>query len=76
MLIRKMTTMLNLISDGLSRLRPNTAPARPDDDWFYEASSCYDSSFDLARGLDVIEHRGTPGAVFSDTEPAYHGPRA
>ena len=76
MLIRNATTMLNLIYNGLTRLLPDTAPARPDDAWVREASSCYDSRFDLARGLEVIEHRGTLNSVFSDTQPAYHWPRA
>ena len=76
MLIRKTTAMLNLIYNGLARLLPETTPARPDDAWVREASSCYDSSFDLARGLEVIEHRGAAIAVFCDTQPAYHWPRA
>lgn len=76
MLIRKTTAMLNQIYNGLARLLPETAPARPDDAWVREASSCYDSSFDLARGLEVIEHRGAAISVFSDTQPAYHWPRA
>lgn len=76
MLIRKVLTMLTLMTDSPNRLRSNAAPARPDDDWVREDSSRYDSSFDLARGLDVIEHRGAPDAIFSDTLPAYRWPRA
>jgi hypothetical protein len=73
----KAMNMLTSITLRLSRLLPQTAPARPDDgDLDHEDRSCYNSSFDLARGLEVIEHRGPPGAAFCDTLPAYRWPRA
>lgn len=52
--------------------------------WTNEDSSWYESSLDLARGLDVTEVPGAFGAVgdrprtpavFLDTLPAVHGAR-
>lgn len=73
----KAINMPTSITHRLSRLLPQTAPARPDDDdRVHEDSSCYNSSFDLARGLEVIEHPGPPGAVLCDTLAAYRWPGA
>jgi hypothetical protein len=46
-------------------------PSVHDDD-----SSWHGSSFELARGLEVIEHRGMAGTVFADARPALHPPEA
>ena len=74
--IRRTATMLNLLLTGLSRLLPQGGPAEAPHAWINEDSSWHSSSFELARGLEVIEHRGLPAAVFADTMPAFHPPRA
>ena len=63
--------MLNLILTSLSHLlsRPMAVPAS--NPWIYEDSSWHSSSFELARGLEVIEYSGRPPAVFADTLPAF-----
>ncbi len=68
--------MLNLILNSLARLLPQPPSAQPAHHWTNEDSSWHSSSFELARGLEVIEHRGTPVTVFSDTLPGFHWPRA
>ena len=37
-----------------------------------EDSNWHGSSFELARGLEVIEHRDAPPSVFAETRPAFH----
>ncbi len=69
-------TMLNLILNGLTRLLPQPAPQGASHAWVNEDSNWHSSSFELARGLEVIEHRGPPLTVFADTLPAFHPPRA
>ena len=73
---RPTTTMLDLIRNGLSRLLPRANATEPPHPWSNEDSSWHSSSFELARGLEVIEHRGVPPTVFADTMPAFHPPRA
>ena len=46
--------------------REGTQPSFHDDD-----SSWHSSSFELARGLEVIEHSAAPSMVFADTRPAF-----
>ena len=63
--------MLNRIFLALSHRwwRASTsAPAHP---WINEDFSWHSSSFELARGLEVIEHRGASPSVFVDTLPAF-----
>ncbi|MDP1690576.1 MAG: hypothetical protein Q8L49_01195 [Burkholderiaceae bacterium] len=68
--------MLNLIRNGLTRLLPQARAAEAPHPWSNEDSSWHSSSFELARGLEVIEHRGLLPTVFADTMPAFHAPRA
>lgn len=51
--------------------RDEVLPSVHDDD-----STWHGSSFELARGLDVIEHRGLPSSLFADAGPAVHLPEA
>ena len=73
---RRTATMLDLILDRLSRFLPQAGSAEAPHPWSNEDSSWHSSSFELARGLEVIEHRGMPHSVFADTMPAFHPPRA
>ena len=69
--------MLNLILDRLIRFLPPQADAtEAAHAWINEDSSWHNSSFELARGLEVIEHRGPSAMVFADTLPSFHPPRA
>ena len=70
------TAMLDLILGRLTRLLPQPTPGASAHAWTNEDYSWHSSSFELARGLEVIEHPGAPGAVFADTMPAFHPPRA
>ena len=74
--IRHPRTMLNLILDRLAWLLPRSAADVAAHAWTNEDSSWHSSSFELARGLEIIEHRGAPLSVFADTMPAFHPPRA
>jgi hypothetical protein len=74
--IRQTAIMLNLILDRLSRLLPQAEASEAAHAWINEDSSWHSSSFELARGLEVIEHRGLPAGLFADTMPAFHPPRA
>ena len=70
-------SMLDLIRYGLSRFLPQSPASEAAHGWINEDSSWHHSSFELARGLEVIEHRGKlPHSVFADTMPAFHPPRA
>ncbi len=65
----------------LSRLMPLVdTPPPPREEWVDTDSSCHNSSYELASGLQVIEHFGAGGATspaFADTMPAFqHPPRA
>ena len=68
--------MVHLILNSLSRLLPQSDSGQAAHPWINEDSNWHSSSFELARGLEVIEHRGLPTAVFADTMPAFHPPRA
>ena len=63
--------MLNMIFNCLTRLLPQASSAEPVRPWTNEDISWHNSSFELARGLDVIEHRDLAPAVFADTMPAF-----
>jgi hypothetical protein len=43
-------------------------------EWADTDRSWHNSSFDLARGMEVIEHFDAPMLVFADTLPACHFP--
>jgi len=68
--------MLNLIRDSLTRLLPQSGAPEAVHAWINEDSNWHNSSFELARGLEVIEHRGSLPAVFADTTPALPLPKA
>ena len=68
--------MLHLILNRLSRLLPQSDASQSAHPWINEDSNWHSSSFELARGLEVIEHRGQATSVFADTMPAFHPPRA
>jgi hypothetical protein len=74
--IHPIATMLNLILDRLARLLPQDNSGVAAHPWTNEDSSWHSSSFELARGLEVIEHRGPPQAVFADTAPAFQSAKA
>lgn len=76
MSLRTTATMLNLILTSLTRLLPQGPAAEPVHPWSNEDSSWHSSSFELARGLEVIEHRSLSPALFADTMPAFHPPKA
>jgi hypothetical protein len=69
-------TMLNLILNALTRLlsppgQPEAPPASASED-----HSWHGSSFELARWPEVIEHRGAPPLLFSETPPVFDPPKA
>jgi hypothetical protein len=68
--------MLNLIYAGLARLLPQSGPTQVPHPWINEDSGWHSSSYELARGLEVIEHLNPPTAVFADTLPAFQPARA
>jgi hypothetical protein len=63
--------MFNKILNRLTCLRSQPNPLEAAQPWTNEDSNWHNSSFELARGLDIIEHRGAPPAVFADTMPAF-----
>jgi hypothetical protein len=69
--IHSPAAMLNMIFNSLTRLRPQASPAEAVQPWTNEDIGWHNSSFELARGLDVIEHRDLALAVFADTMPAF-----
>ena len=70
--IRRTANMLNLIFNSLTRLLPHAHADETVRAWSNEDSSWHSSSFELARGLEVIEHRGLAPPVFADTMPSCH----
>jgi hypothetical protein len=64
-------TMFNNILTRLIRLRPQADSCEAAHPWINEDSTWHNSSFELARGLDIIEYRGTRPAVFADTMPSF-----
>lgn len=63
--------MLNRILLALNRRWPRDDTQAPAHPWSNEDVSWYSSSFELARGLEVIEYRDATPAVFADTLPAF-----
>jgi hypothetical protein len=51
---------------GSSRMAPQPEASEARFPWAHEDSSWYNSSFELARGLEVIEHCGRPPAIPAD----------
>jgi hypothetical protein len=61
--------MILTVVRRLSRWMPRTESAdEPDEPWADSDSSCHNSSYELTRGLEVIEHF----EHFADTLPAFH----
>ena len=69
--IHHLHAMLNLILTRLTRWLPQNGDNAMPHAWTNEDSSWHHSSFELARGLEVIEYRGAPPTVFADTLPAF-----
>jgi len=63
--------MFKLIRIGFTRVLPEPDATEPRLAWSNEDSSWHISSFELARGLEVIEHCGVPPAIFVDSAPAF-----
>jgi hypothetical protein len=63
--------MFNNILTRLIRLRPQADADEAVHAWINEDGTWHNSSFELARGLDIIEYRGTPPGVFADTMPSF-----
>lgn len=68
--------MLHLIATHINRWLPQTGPLEDAPAWIREDSSWHNSSFELARGLDVFELAGPVTAGFADTLPAFHPPKS
>jgi hypothetical protein len=73
---RNTYTMLTAIHNGPNRLEPPAPTRETADTWTYEDCSWHSSSFELARGLEVIEYRGPYPAAFADVWPAFRPARA
>jgi hypothetical protein len=73
---RQPTTIPRLIRIGIARLRPLPDAIEVRHAWSNEDCSWHGSSFELASGLEVIEHCGAPSTVFANTMPDFHPPRA
>ena len=70
-------TMLHMIVNRLARLLPQPPCREPAQPWFNGHSSWHSSSFELARGLVVIEHAGASAVAIVDTLPVTtHQPEA
>jgi hypothetical protein len=69
-----MATMLALITRRLSRLLPQAAtPADERDDDELREHGWHESSWIMARGVDVIElPPQAAAALFPDTQPAFY----
>jgi hypothetical protein len=74
--MRRMTRP-TFLEQLLRRLLPPAEPAERRTAWLDSDSSWRSSSFELAQGLQVIEHyadRVPPSLGFPDTLPAFHEP--
>ena len=76
MSIRNISTMLNPITTGLTRPDPPPPTCETMDAAAYQDCSWHSSSFELARGLEVIEYRDPWTAAFADVWPALRSARA
>jgi hypothetical protein len=63
--------MFNNILTRLIRMRPQADAGEAVHAWINEDGTWHNSSFELARGLDIIEYRGTAPGVFADTMPSF-----
>mgnify|MGYP000200350643 CR=1 FL=1 len=68
--------MIHLLLTRLTRWWPQRDPDEAVRAWSNEDSNWHSSSFELARGLEVIELRVAPSSVFADTLPEFHPPKA
>jgi hypothetical protein len=68
--------MFDLILNRLTRSLPQATDPAAVRNWFDENSSWHSSSFELARGLEVVELRSALPPVFLDTMPAFRPPGA
>jgi hypothetical protein len=64
-------TMFRHIRIGFARALPQPDSAEPRIAWSNEDSSWHHSSFELARGLEVIEHCEVTPAVFVDSAATF-----
>jgi hypothetical protein len=70
------SAMLNPTMNRMNRFEPSAPTRETAHTWGYEDGSWYSSSFELARGLEVIEYRGPYPAAFADVWPAFRAARA
>jgi hypothetical protein len=70
------TSMLNPINHGPNRLEPPAPPRDVAETRDHQDCSWHSSSFELARGLEVIERRGPYPAAFADVWPMFRPARA
>ena len=66
--------MLNIVVAGLSRLLPRPPEREAVEPSLGTDCGWFESSFDLLRGLDVVEF-DSAAQVFAKTLPAVHAPR-
>jgi hypothetical protein len=64
---------IHSVVDRLSRLLPSVETDRAPCGWCEFDSNWYTSSFELAQGLEVIEHQDA-SPPFADTMPAFQSP--
>jgi len=76
MSIRNASAMLNPITTGPTRPEPPPPTRETTQAAAYQDCSWHSSSFELARGLEVIEYRGPCPAAFADVWPALRAARA
>jgi hypothetical protein len=73
---RSNSAMFNPIQNGVIRLEPPATTRDTQDVPTHLDCSWHSSSFELARGLDVIEYRGPYPAAFADVWPAFRAASA
>ena len=67
------TTLLNHVVRGFARWLPRAQAQLDEPRWEDTDRSWHNSSFELSKGVDVIEHSERP-PVFPDTLPAFTFP--
>jgi hypothetical protein len=67
-------TLLEQLLRGVGWLLPQDASSERRTAWLDSDASWRASSFELAQGLQVIEHFDRGPATFADTLPAFHEP--
>jgi hypothetical protein len=68
--------MFKFIRIGFSSVQQEPDPTQPRLAWGNEDRSWHHSSFELARGLEVIEHCGRPPAILAEPSTAFDPRRA